>query len=317
MKIWFGMESAEAEAVMARLEGAAAVRAECPAEAEVLVEGRVTPERIAEMPSLRAVIVPWAGLTPGTSAALAPRPDIALYTLHGNAAANAEMALAHLFACARALPMMTSQMRSGDWASRSLEAEHQIKLEGRIACVLGFGEIGRRIARFCLALGMEVRAVRRTTGRETVEGIEVCGPEGLREAAAGAHVLMCAVPGTPETAGIVDLALLEGLAEDPIVVNNGRGPVIDEAALAGLVRSGRIRRIGLDVWWRYPRDGEEPFWGGSREMIESAEFGSFSPHAGSHVAGGEEERAAWLAAALRDLAEGREPSGRSDALRGY
>jgi phosphoglycerate dehydrogenase-like enzyme len=128
---------------------------------------------------------------------------------------------------------------------------------------------------------------------------------------------MCAVPGTSETAGMVDRELLESLAEDPIVVNNGRGPVIDEASLAELVRSGRIRRIGLDVWWRYPRDGEAPFWGGDREMIESAEFASFSPHAGSHVAGGEEERAAWLAASIRELAEGREPSGRSDPLRGY
>jgi phosphoglycerate dehydrogenase-like enzyme len=316
MNVCFGEGSSPADAVLA-CAPAGLVAATSLAEADVWVVGVPDATGLAAAKNLRAVVIPWAGLNEKARTALLTRPDVAVYSLHGNAAATAEMAVAHLMSCARGLALQTSQLRSGDWSFRWHDTPQQLKLSGSKACLLGYGEIGRRIGAVCRALGMDVSAVRRSPGLSEESGIRIGGPEFLKEAAEGARALVCSLPATPETRGLIDGPLLDLLAPDPIVVNVGRGAVIQEEALTIRAESGQIRRLGLDVWWRYPEPNASPQFGGAEALVLKADFGSFSPHVGSHVVEGETERVHWIADALAELAQGQEPAGRTWPERGY
>ncbi len=129
-------------------------------EYEILVSGRPTPELFGESPRLRAVIVPWAGVSRKTQELIRGHPQLTLHNLHHNAAATAEMAIALLMAAAKALVPMDRALRAGDWRPR-YAPDPALELEGKTALVLGLGAIGGRVARACLGLGMTVLGVRR------------------------------------------------------------------------------------------------------------------------------------------------------------
>ena len=269
----------------------------------ILVRGVVGPEDLAA--STRAVIIPYAGVPKRTRETLADRPDIALHNLHHNAAPTAETAVALLLAAARRIVPIDRAMRELDWRPRYDEGSRDPLLSGKRALVLGFGEIGRRVAVACEALGMEVTAIRR-------------GESGsLPDLLPRAHAVVVCLPLTPETEGILGAEQLARLPDQAVVVNVGRGPIIDEQALYEELRAGRLR-AGLDVWYQYPTDessraATQP----SRFPYHELENVVLSPHRAGHCAETEQLRATHLAAMLNAAARGEEMPFRVDPERGY
>ncbi len=88
-------------------------------------------------------------------------PQVAVHNLHHNAAPTAETGLALLFAAAKFIIPFDRSLRANDWTHR-YQGNPSRLLYGKTALVLGFGEIGQRIARVCQALDMEVLALRRS-----------------------------------------------------------------------------------------------------------------------------------------------------------
>lgn len=252
---------------------------------EVLVCGHATGELLdAAGDSLRALIVPYTGPPRETVEAVAARPGISLHNLHHNAAATAEVAVALLYAAAKGLPRRHAQFKEHGWPSRLWADSDAILLSGRTALVAGYGAIGRRVAMACLGAGMEVLALRRRVDAPHTDdlGVRVHGLADLRELLPRANALIVCLPGTPETAGMFGAEELALLARPSIVVNVGRGPVIDEQALYEALRDGRVDAAGLDVWWTYPAGALDKDTGerGSRFPFHELDNIAMSPHRG-------------------------------------
>jgi phosphoglycerate dehydrogenase-like enzyme len=236
------------------IEVSAGPAARQPADCHILVSGAVTPEQLAASPQVRAVIVPYAGVPFETQALLRERPGVALHNLHFNDIPTAEMAVALLLAASKHVVQLDRRLRQGNWQWDD-DAYPTDMLDGKTAVILGYGTIGRRLAPVCQALGMQVIGVRRhEPPAPSEDGVQVCSVHALPDLLPRADVLICLLPHTTETVGLIGVAELALMPRDAIIVNVGRGAVIDEAALFFALRDGQIRAAGLDVWYHYPKD---------------------------------------------------------------
>jgi phosphoglycerate dehydrogenase-like enzyme len=227
-----------------------------PADYEVLVTGRPERSQIEASSHLHALVVPWAGIPEATRQLMHDYPDIAVHNLHHNALPVAEHALALLLAAAKFIVPMDRALRNHDWRPR-YEANPSILLEGRTALILGYGTIGHKLARLCRGLGMEVVGVRQhapADGEIRPDGVRLFASEALHRLLPQADALLVCLPHTRETEGLVGARELGLLPPQAILVNVGRGPVVEEQALYEALKDGRLYAAGLDVWYHYPED---------------------------------------------------------------
>ncbi len=174
-----------------------------PAGCHILVHGSVKAEWLDASPSLRAVIVPYAGIAPELQTLLLRYPQISLHNLHHNDIATAEFALALLFAAAKFVVPLDRQLRTGDWRQRYHGAP-SLLLAGKRVMILGYGAIGRQIAPVCQALGMQVTGVRRHAPAHALEkGVAVHPVTALPALLPTTDILICVLPQTPETVGLI------------------------------------------------------------------------------------------------------------------
>lgn len=225
-----------------------------PANFHVLVAGRPERSHLAASPYLRLLVIPWAGLPPGTRELLQDFPGIEVHNLHHNAIPTAEHGLALLLAAAKFLVPIDRTFRRHDWRPR-YAPNPSVLLHGKTALILGFGEIGQRLGRYAYALGMQVLAVRRNPEKPAPADYpaQVFAPAHLPGLLPRAQVLFIAVPGVPATDGLLGADELALLPPGAVLVNVGRGAVVDQAALYAALSEGRLS-AGLDVWYNYPQD---------------------------------------------------------------
>jgi phosphoglycerate dehydrogenase-like enzyme len=228
-----------------------------PQDVQILVAGRPNPEHLQNHPALRTLIIPFAGVPENTRKLMLQYPQIAVHNLHHNASATAETALALLLGAAKFLVPYDRALRQGDWRPR-YQPSRSILLDGKQALVLGFGEIGRRVALGCQGLGMQVSAIRRrpATQAQRVAGVQSYRPERLNELLGSTHVLVITLPDTPQTHGLIDKSALKTMPPGGILVNVGRGVVVEQGALYQALKSQHLAAAGVDVWYNYP-DSEE------------------------------------------------------------
>jgi len=284
---------------------------------EVLVAARAEREHLEASPVLRALIIPFAGLPHETRALLGDFPHLTVHNLHHNAGAVAEMTIALLLAAAKSIVPCDRALRRHDWRPR-YASNPAILLEGKTALILGYGAIGKRVACLCRGLGMDVIATRR---RATGAGSEsVYPPETLWDLLPRADVLIVTLPLTAETEGLIGHAELGLLPPSSVLVNVGRGPVVDEEALYHALQDGTVHAAGLDVWYAYPGDEHSrmhtPPSGFPFHELDNVVM---SPH---RAGGGgsvevEERRMAHLARLLNAAATGLEIPDRVDIDAGY
>ncbi|MBI5154856.1 hydroxyacid dehydrogenase [Candidatus Poribacteria bacterium] len=291
-----------------------------PAGYELLVAGRPERALLEASPFLRAVIVPWAGIPQGTLKLMREFPAIALHNIHHNAPAAAEMAVALLLASAKVLVPRDRDFRGNGWPARMWHDRSALLLEGRRALILGFGAIGQRVARVCAALGMKVTAIRRREGTpEPPGGIAVYPAAELGRHLPGTNVLVICLPETAETDGLIRHQELELLESPSIVVNVGRGAVVDEEALYLALRDRRIAAAGLDVWWQYPAEWMGPGTGQQPSRFPFHELDNvvMSPHRGGITDQDPARRMEALAGMLNAAARGEALPNRVDLGAGY
>jgi phosphoglycerate dehydrogenase-like enzyme len=288
-----------------------------PADYRILVAGRPSQEQITASPALQALVIPFAGLPEETRAMMMDFPHIAVHNLHHNAVAAAEMAITLMLAAAKFIVPSDRALRQHDWRPR-YRPNPAVILEGKTALILGYGAIGRRVGRLCRGLGMRVIATRRTAPNTGSEG--VYPPQALHSLLPQADVLIVALPLTRETEGLIGQEELAMMRSRAVLVNVGRGPIVDEKALYRALSDGTIHAAGLDVWYAYPtdeaaRDNTPP----SAFPFHRLENLVMSPHrAGT---GGSEEielrRMDHLAALLNTAAAGEDMPNRVDLDVGY
>lgn len=167
--------------------------------------------------------------------------------------ATAEIALLLMLMAARRAGEGERIVRAGQWAGWKPTALMGQSLEGKLLGLVGFGRIAQATARRARACGMDIAWTSRSPVPDAVTmPLQARRVPTLDQLAAEADVLSLHVPGGPETRHMINAALLARMKPTAILINTARGSVVDEAALAQALSSGRIAAAGLDVFEREP-----------------------------------------------------------------
>lgn len=172
--------------------------------------------------------------------------------------------------------------------------------------VLGMGEIGGAVARALAADGYAVSGWSRTP--RLLAGVNcLYGDEGLAELLATSDVLACVLPSTPETQGLLNAVRLATLPAGAMLINAGRGDLLDENALLALLDSGHLRCAQLDVFASEPLPANSRLWQHPAITV--------TPHIAAITL--RQQAVAQIVTNLQRLAEGDEGLGRVQRQRGY
>jgi D-3-phosphoglycerate dehydrogenase len=165
-----------------------------------------------------------------------------------NIVSAAEHAAALLLAVARRIPAADQSLRDGQWKRSSFNG---VELNGKTAGIVGLGKIGQLLAQRLAAFGMNLIAYDPyvAPARAAQLGIELVS---LDELLARADTISIHLPKTPETKGLIGKEQLALVKPSVIIVNDARGGLIDEDALADALREGRVAGAGIDVFVKEP-----------------------------------------------------------------
>jgi phosphoglycerate dehydrogenase-like enzyme len=289
--------------------------------AEVIVGYRPTVEQILLARKLKLFINPWAGvqhLLP-VFEEVARSKHVHLANCHGNAPAAAQHALALLLCLANRLIPHHGWMVQGRWRTGDEDAETTF-LRGRRIGLLGFGHINRRVYDLLSSWEVERHVLRRSWKGERESAV----PKHLRYETAdlprflrAIDVLVAALPLTAATKGMIAREQLEMLGESGLLVNVGRGGVVDEESLYTALRDGAIEGAAIDVWYDYrPRPDDQgrlrPYSYPFHELSNVV----LSPHRASSPRG-DPRRYADVVRIVRCFHEGAEIPNLVDLERGY
>lgn len=137
---------------------------------------------------------------------------------------------------------------------------------GSTVVITGLGEIGLETARLARALGMRVSGTKRTVA--PIEGIDkVTDTDGLPELVATADIVINTLPGTPYTEKMINAEIFNAMKPGTVLVNVGRGTVVDEDALLSALNNGQISYACLDVFAVEPLPATSPLWEHPRVMV--------------------------------------------------
>ena len=152
-------------------------------------------------------------------------------------------------------------------------------LAGKTLGIVGYGSIGNAAAERARPFGMKIAALRRRPDLFSKDPFvdQSFGPGHLKELMAASDYVLAATPLTPETRGMIGEAELSVMKPTAVIINVGRGPAIDEAALIRVLESGKIRGAALDVFNTEPLPDDHPFWRMKSVLL--------SPHTADRVEG--------------------------------
>lgn len=283
--------------------------------------GRWLPSDRPRTPSLRWLQVLSAGVEHLVGEGTTWPAEITLTNARGAYATSiAQYTIAAILHVAEKVDRRREQQLTGRWPDDREDDLLGDSVRGKTLVIVGYGGIGREIARLADAHGMRVIAVKANPAIRADDGFRVpdtgdpdgsiperfVGIEGLREVAAEADFVSVTLPLTARSRGVVSREVLDALPAHAWLISTGRGPVVDEAALAEVLAAGAIGGAVLDVFGEEPLPPSSPFWGLSNVVITP------------HVSGASTAQLSGLVAEnLRRFVAGEPLLNRVDPERGY
>jgi D-3-phosphoglycerate dehydrogenase len=245
-------------------------------DADVLLPGfaAVDEALLTAAPRVRWVHKWGIGIDRIDQAALRRRGIGLAITAGANSQPVAELALALMLAVNRRIPYVNRVMRQGQWPTPEMR-ETCYQIQGKTVGLLGFGQIGRRLAQ--LLLGFEVCIVYHDAQRAPTDVEQRLRAEAvtLPELLARSDILSLHLPLTEATRHVMQTHSLAAMKRGAILINTSRGGLIDEAALHAALASGHLRGAGLDAF-----DPEPPSPNNALLQLEQVVV---TPHAGGGV----------------------------------
>ena len=153
----------------------------------------------------------------------------------------------------------------------------------RPVTVLGLGELGLACALALAGLGFPVTGWSRRPAEEPRLARTLHGAEGLAEALRGAEIVVLLLPHTPETENLMDAERLALPARGFVLLNPGRGALIDDAALLAALDGGQVGHATLDVFRQEPLPSDHPFWAHPRVTVTPHIAAETRPETASRV----------------------------------
>jgi phosphoglycerate dehydrogenase-like enzyme len=212
------------------------------AESEVLIGSPISRRMIEQAPKLRLVHASGAGCD---SIALEALNGIPVCNVFHHERAIAEYVMMTILALDRDLFQKDRDLRKGLWAGSCVQGPPlATEVTGKTLGILGYGHIGKEVARLAGAFEMQILSLRSGHSRGELEAL-----------LEGSDFLVVCCPLSTETRGLIGAAELGCMRQTASLINVGRGEVVDEAALYEALRDQRLRSAAIDVWYQYPKDG--------------------------------------------------------------
>ncbi len=202
--------------------------------------------------------------------------DIIITTTSGiHATTMAEYTFAMMLALARKIPLMIRTQQKAEWPTDRFNLFLPVELRGSTLGIVGYGSIGREIARLAQAFGMEVLATKRDVkhpeagneyaepGTGDPEGTcveRLYPPEAVRSMVSLCDFVVVTLPLTPGSKGSINQEVIGAMKKTAFLISVGRGPVIDEEALVKALQANQIAGAGLDVFAQEPLPPSSPLW---------------------------------------------------------
>jgi phosphoglycerate dehydrogenase-like enzyme len=182
-----------------------------------------------------------------------------------------EFALAMMLYFAKDFPRMLRNKAARRWEQFDVD-----EIAGQTVGIVGYGDIGRAVAWRAHAMGMKILALKRHPPAAPDPLIDAFYKPAELHAMLGAsdYVAACA-PLTQETRHMISDAAFAAMKPEAVLINVGRGPVVDQAALVRALQQKKIRGAGLDVFEQEPIPADDPIWSFENVFI--------SPHAADHT----------------------------------
>lgn len=240
---------------------------------EILYTVRALPDPEAA-PSLRWVQFHYAGVDHVADHPLL-RTDVRVTTLSGAAVTQmAEFVMMAILALGRRLPRLERDRAEKRWAENRFERFRPLDLNGSTVGIVGYGSVGREVARLCRAFGATVLATKRDLKHLADEGYSPDGrgdagadlparlypPQATASMAAECDFLVVTVPLTPETRGLIGRSVFQKMKATACLVDVSRGGVVDHSALIEALSEKRLGGAALDVFPVEPLPSSSPLW---------------------------------------------------------
>ncbi len=241
-------------------------------DADIVLTNKV-PLRAVEMdglPRLRYIGVLATGYNIVDTAAAASRGIVVTNIPAYSTASVAQMVFAHLLNIVNATQLHTDSVRCGEWcrcADFSYMLSPQTELAGKTIGIVGLGNIGRSVAKIADAFGMRVLA---KTSKDASQLPPYITSVSFETLFAESDVVTLHCPLTPDTQHLIGAEALAQMKQGAILINTGRGPLIDEKAVADALNNGHLRAAGFDVLAVEPAAQDNP--------LLQARNAFFTPH---------------------------------------
>ena len=174
----------------------------------------------------------------------------------------AEHTMGMILALARNFPDSVRFQDQAAWGQQQLwdKPQHFSEINGRVLLIVGFGSIGKELARRARAFEMRVWGVTRSGRGDAALAERVVPASQLNDVLPEADYVVLAAPETPETKQLISAAQFAQMKKGARFLNVGRGSLVDEAALMDALRGGRLAGAALDVTSVEPLPAESPLW---------------------------------------------------------
>ena len=265
------------------------------------------------MPNLKWVQAHSAGVdTLLKQPIIADEPDVIVTSTSGIHATNiAEYALGFILMFGHRVPGMMADQRQNEWADERHEKFVPLELRQATVGIVGYGAIGREIARLVKTFGGTVLAAKRDAktvedrehfsfeGRGDPDGMmfdRLYPPQALATMVRDCDFVVITLPLTPDTANLYNAKVVKAMRPGSFLINVGRGGIVDEDAVLDALRSGQIGGAAFDVFAEEPLPEDHPFWEEPNMII--------TPHISGNTTDYDAKAAAVFEENLRRFVEG-------------
>ena len=230
------------------------------ADADIVLTNKVpfNADTLRQLPRLRFICVLATGYNIIDTEAAARQGVVVANIPAYSTMSVAQMAFAHILNITNHVASYAREVADGKWTNCPdfcFWDSALTELAGKTMGIVGLGNTGMATARIAVALGMKVVAMTSKSADTLPEGIT---PAPLHDVLASANVVSLHCPLTPSTRHLINAASIAKMKPSAILINTGRGPLVDEQAVADALNGGRLAAFGADVLSQEPPRGDNP-----------------------------------------------------------
>lgn len=230
------------------------------ADADIVLTNKVpfSADTLRQLPRLRFICVLATGYNIIDTEAAARQGVVVANIPAYSTMSVAQMAFAHILNITNHVASYAREVADGKWTNCPdfcFWDSALTELAGKTMGIVGLGNTGMATARIAVAMGMKVVALTSKSADTLPEGIT---PAPLDDVLASADVVSLHCPLTPSTRHLINAASIAKMKPSAILINTGRGPLVDEQAVADALNGGRLAAFGADVLSQEPPRGDNP-----------------------------------------------------------